>query len=99
MGALMAMLEKRRKALAAEGLFDAGRKRALPYLPEVIGVVTSPVRRGDPRHPAPPARPVSAQGADLARRRAGRALRARGAAAIAGFNALAPAARCRGPTC
>jgi len=41
-GALMAMLEKRKKALAAEGLFDAGRKRALPYLPEVIGVVTSP---------------------------------------------------------
>jgi len=41
-GALMAMLEKRRKALAAEGLFAAERKRALPYLPEVIGVVTSP---------------------------------------------------------
>ena len=41
-GALMAMLEKRRKALAAEGLFDEGRKRALPYLPRSIGVVTSP---------------------------------------------------------
>ena len=41
-GALMAMLEKRKKALAAEGLFDAGRKRALPYLPDVVGVVTSP---------------------------------------------------------
>lgn len=41
-GALMAMLEKRRAALAAEGLFDAGRKRPLPYLPSVIGVVTSP---------------------------------------------------------
>ncbi|MCE5974632.1 exodeoxyribonuclease VII large subunit [Sinirhodobacter sp. WL0062] len=41
-GALMAMLEARRKALAAEGLFDAARKRPLPYLPEVIGVVTSP---------------------------------------------------------
>lgn len=41
-GALMAMLEARRVALAAEGLFDAGRKRALPYLPRVIGVVTSP---------------------------------------------------------
>ncbi|MBF9034747.1 exodeoxyribonuclease VII large subunit [Rhodobacterales bacterium HKCCE2091] len=41
-GALMAMLEKRRKALAAEGLFDEARKRPLPYLPEVIGVVTSP---------------------------------------------------------
>ncbi len=41
-GALMALLDKRRKALAAEGLFDEARKRALPYLPEVIGVVTSP---------------------------------------------------------
>ncbi len=41
-GALMAMLEKRKKALAAEGLFDEARKRPLPYLPEVIGVVTSP---------------------------------------------------------
>ena len=38
----MAMLEKRKAALAAEGLFDASRKRPLPYLPEVIGVVTSP---------------------------------------------------------
>ncbi|MEO1492812.1 MAG: exodeoxyribonuclease VII large subunit [Pseudomonadota bacterium] len=41
-GALMAMLEKRRKALAAEGLFDETRKRPLPYLPRRIGVVTSP---------------------------------------------------------
>jgi exodeoxyribonuclease VII large subunit len=41
-GALLALLEKRRKALAAEGLFDAGRKRRLPFLPRVIGVVTSP---------------------------------------------------------
>jgi exodeoxyribonuclease VII large subunit len=41
-GALMAMLEKRKKALQAEGLFDAARKKPLPYLPEVIGVVTSP---------------------------------------------------------
>ncbi len=41
-GALMAMLEKRRKALAAEGLFDEGRKKPIPHLPEVIGVVTSP---------------------------------------------------------
>ena len=40
-GALMALLDKRRRALAAEGLFDAGRKRKLPYLPRVIGVVTS----------------------------------------------------------
>jgi len=41
-GALMAMLEKRKAALAAEGLFAAEHKKALPYLPEVIGVVTSP---------------------------------------------------------
>ncbi len=41
-GALMAMLEKRKKALSAEGLFDEARKKPLPYLPEVIGVVTSP---------------------------------------------------------
>jgi exodeoxyribonuclease VII large subunit len=41
-GALLALLEKTRARLAAEGLFDAGRKRALPFLPQVIGVVTSP---------------------------------------------------------
>jgi exodeoxyribonuclease VII large subunit len=41
-GALMALLERRRKALAAEGLFDESRKRKLPFLPKVIGVVTSP---------------------------------------------------------
>src|SRR5437763_7510682 len=41
-GALLALLEKRRKALAAEGLFDEARKRKLPFLPRVIGVVTSP---------------------------------------------------------
>ncbi|MFN3294438.1 MAG: exodeoxyribonuclease VII large subunit, partial [Gemmobacter sp.] len=37
LGALMVMLERRRAALAAEGLFDAARKRPLPYLPRVIG--------------------------------------------------------------
>ncbi|MEM7441412.1 MAG: exodeoxyribonuclease VII large subunit [Pseudomonadota bacterium] len=41
-GALMAMLEKRKKQLAAEGLFAPDRKIAIPYLPDVIGVVTSP---------------------------------------------------------
>lgn len=54
-GALMAMLEKRKTALGAEGLFDPARKKPIPYLPEVIGVVTSPFWRRDPRHPAPPA--------------------------------------------
>ncbi len=41
-GALMALLEERRKKLLAEGLFARERKRELPYLPRVIGVVTSP---------------------------------------------------------
>lgn len=89
-GALMALLEKRRAQLAAEGLFDAARKRPLPYLPRVIGVVTSPTgavirdilhRLGDrfPRHVL--VWPVAVQGRDCA---------AQVAAAIAGFNRLAP---------
>ena len=41
-GALLALLEKTKAQLAAEGLFDEGRRRAIPYLPRVIGVVTSP---------------------------------------------------------
>ncbi len=41
-GALMALLEERRKKLQAEGVFDSSRKRTLPYLPRVIGIVTSP---------------------------------------------------------
>ena len=41
-GALLKMLEQRRKKLAAEGLFDPARKKPLPFLPEIIGVVTSP---------------------------------------------------------
>jgi len=87
-GALMAMLEKRRAALAAEGLFDAARKRALPYLPEVIGVVTSPsgavirdilhrLRDRFPRRVL--VWPVAVQGANCA---------PEVARAIAGFNAL-----------
>src|SRR6266508_3579634 len=42
LGALMALVEERKKKLAAEGLFDAARKQLLPFLPNVIGVVTSP---------------------------------------------------------
>ncbi|PZQ49473.1 MAG: exodeoxyribonuclease VII large subunit [Rhodovulum sulfidophilum] len=92
-GALMAMLEKRRQALAAEGLFDAGRKRALPYLPEVIGVVTSPsgavirdiLHRLRERFPRPVLLwPVTVQGPNCA---------AEVTAAIRGFNALAPGGR------
>ena len=42
LGALMAMLEARKKQLAAEGLFAESRKKKLPFLPDVIGVITSP---------------------------------------------------------
>jgi len=41
-GALMAMLEARKTALAGEGLFAPERKQELPYLPDIIGVITSP---------------------------------------------------------
>lgn len=41
-GALLKMLEERRKKLAKEGLFDQDRKKEIPFLPEVIGVITSP---------------------------------------------------------
>ncbi|MGI6247144.1 MAG: exodeoxyribonuclease VII large subunit [Pseudochelatococcus sp.] len=88
-GALMAILEERRKKLAAEGLFDETRKRPLPYLPAVIGVVTSPTgavirdilhRLADrfPRRVL--VWPVRVQGETSA---------AEVAAAIRGFNALA----------
>ena len=60
-GALMKLLEERKKKLAAEGLFDEARKQLLPFLPEVIGVVTSPtgavirdiLHRLEDRFPAP----------------------------------------------
>jgi exodeoxyribonuclease VII large subunit len=87
-GALMAMLEKRRQALAAEGLFDEARKRPLPRLPEVIGVVTSPsgavirdiLHRLRDRFPRKVLIwPVAVQGAKCA---------PEVAAAIRGFNAL-----------
>jgi exodeoxyribonuclease VII large subunit len=87
-GALLKLLEDRRKRLQAEGLFDADRKRALPFLPEVVGVVTSPSgavirdilhRLADrfPRHVL--VWPVAVQGDKAA---------AEVAAAIAGFNRL-----------
>jgi exodeoxyribonuclease VII large subunit len=89
-GALLKMLEDRRKRLAAEGLFDQERKRPLPYLPAVIGIVTSPTgavirdilhRLGDrfPRHVL--LWPVAVQGEDAARQIT---------AAIEGFNRLEP---------
>ncbi len=89
-GALMAMLEKRKRALAAEGLFDESRKRPLPRLPRVIGVVTSPsgavirdilhrLSERFPRHVI--VWPVAVQG---------QACAPQVARAIEGFNALAP---------
>ncbi|QEE09577.1 exodeoxyribonuclease VII large subunit [Bartonella kosoyi] len=41
-GALMTLLENRKKRFAEEGLFDAAKKKPLPYMPRIIGVVTSP---------------------------------------------------------
>lgn len=88
-GALLAQIEARRQALAAEGLFDAGRKKTLPHIPQVIGVITSPTgavirdilhRLADrfPRHVL--VWPVAVQGEAAA---------AQVTAAIRGFNALA----------
>lgn len=89
-GALLKMLEERRKRLTAEGLFAAERKKPIPYLPDVIGVVTSPtgavirdilhrLRDRFPRHVL--VWPVLVQGESAA---------AQVAAAIEGFNAIAP---------
>lgn len=89
-GALMAMLEKRKKTLEAEGLFAVERKKPLPYLPEVIGVVTSPsgavirdiLHRLRDRFPRRVLLwPVAVQGRDCA---------PQVTAAINGFNRLVP---------
>ncbi|MEM7224383.1 MAG: exodeoxyribonuclease VII large subunit [Pseudomonadota bacterium] len=89
-GALLKLLEDRRRKLAAEGLFDPDRKQALPFLPEVIGVVTSPtgavirdiLHRLSERFPRRVLLwPVLVQGEGAA---------AQVAAAIRGFNDLAP---------
>lgn len=88
MGALLKLLEERKQKLAAEGLFDPARKQLLPFLPNVIGVVTSPTgavirdilhRLKDrfPRHVL--VWPVAVQGEGAAEQIA---------AAIRGFNAL-----------
>ncbi len=87
-GALLKMLEERRKKLAAEGLFDPARKKEIPFLPETIGVVTSPtgavirdiihrVSERFPRHIL--VWPVAVQGEAAAEQIA---------AAIRGFNAM-----------
>lgn len=88
-GALMALLEERKRKLAAEGLFDEDRRRALPYLPRVIGIVTSPsgavirdmLHGFDERFPSHIlVWPVRVQGESCA---------GEVAAAVHGFNALA----------
>src|SRR4051794_13665676 len=87
-GALLKLLEERKQRLAAEGLFAPERKKKLPYLPAVIGVVTSPtgavirdiLHRLRDRFPRRVLLwPVAVQGEGAA---------AQVAAAIAGFNAL-----------
>jgi exodeoxyribonuclease VII large subunit len=92
-GALMALLEERRRKLNAEGLFAPERKRRLPFLPRVIGVVTSPtgavirdiLHRLEDRFPRQVlVWPVRVQGETCA---------AEVAAAIRGFNALEPGGR------
>ena len=89
-GALMALLEKRKKQLEAEGLFAPERKKPLPYLPQIIGVVTSPsgavirdiLHRLRDRFPRKVlVWPVAVQGANCA---------AEVARAIDGFNQLTP---------
>jgi exodeoxyribonuclease VII large subunit len=97
LGALMALLEERKRKLAAEGLFDEARKQLLPFLPETIGVITSPTgavirdilhRLADrfPRHVI--VWPVKVQGDGSAEQVA---------AAIRGFNALSETGRIRRP--
>ena len=89
-GALMALLEERKKKLAAEGLFDEVRKKPLPFLPRIVGVITSPTgavirdvlhRLADrfPRHVL--VWPVRVQGETCA---------VDVVAAIEGFNAIEP---------
>src|SRR6186713_2135684 len=87
-GALMALMEERKRKLGAEGLFDEARKQLLPWLPAVIGVVTSPtgavirdiLHRLEDRFPRRVlVWPVKVQGEGSAEQVA---------AAIRGFNAL-----------
>ncbi len=89
-GALLKLLEERKKKLEAEGLFAESRKQKLPYLPNVIGVITSPtgavlrdiLHRLKDRFPRRVlVWPVAVQGEGAAEQVA---------AAIAGFNALQP---------
>lgn len=87
-GALMALLEERKRKFAAAGIFDEGRKKPRPFLPKVVGIVTSPtgavirdmLHGFNERFPAHVVVwPVRVQGEGSA---------AEVAAAIRGFNAL-----------
>jgi exodeoxyribonuclease VII large subunit len=89
-GALMALLEERKRRLAAEGLFEDARKKPRPFLPRLVGIITSPTGAviRDMLHGFEerfPTRvivwPVRVQGETCG---------AEVAAAIAGFNALRP---------
>lgn len=89
-GALMALLEQRKRMFAAEGLFDEARKKPRPFLPKIVGIVTSPtgavirdmLHGFNERYPTRVLLwPVRVQGEGSA---------AEVAAAIRGFNALAP---------
>ncbi|MEP4539468.1 MAG: exodeoxyribonuclease VII large subunit, partial [Nitratireductor sp.] len=91
-GALMALLEERKRKLAAEGLFEDSRKKPLPYLPRVVGVVTSPtgavirdiLHRISDRYPLHlVVWPVRVQGETSGQEVAN---------AVSGFNGLAPGA-------
>ncbi len=92
-GALMALLEERKRKLGAEGLFEDARKKPRPFLPRVVGIVTSPtgavirdmLAGFTERFPAHViVWPVRVQGETSA---------AEVAAAIRGFNAMAPDGR------
>jgi len=89
-GALMALLEERKRKFAAEGLFEESRKKPLPFLPRVVGIVTSPtgavirdmLHGFTERFPAHVVIwPVPVQGEGSA---------AKVAAAVRGFNAMGP---------
>lgn len=92
-GALMALLERRKIELEKEGLFAPERKKKLPFLPQVIGVITSPtgavirdiLHRISQRHPVHVlVYPVAVQGEGAAEQIAG---------AINFFNSLPPESR------
>jgi exodeoxyribonuclease VII large subunit len=96
-GALLKLLEERKKKLQAEGLFDPARKKPLPFIPEVIGIVTSPtgaviediLHRLNDRFPRPVLLwPVRVQGETAA---------VEVASAIEGFNKLPETGELRRP--